>query len=161
MARPPYREYSGFSQFLSSTVILLFIIIWSILPNYPQYEHQSISPPVFPLQNLNELWAWSKYQYIHFISEVMELLPQRYWITCVQCLILMGMLFIYLGLLAYNEDVLTVPLDDMRTLTDDKADIVKFKDHTEFLEKFAFRETSGVLDLPITKVCEVLYTREK
>lgn len=78
-----------------------------------------------------------------------------------QCLILMGMLFIYLGLLAYNEDVLTVPLDDMRTLTDDKADIVKFKDRTEFLEKFAFRETSGVLDLPITKVCEVLYTQEK
>lgn len=142
MAKKPTREYFGFSQFYVTTFTLCFVFVWSLLPNLKSYANSD-----GPL---------SRYV-IGFAEEIVDLLPQRYWIIVTECTILMGMLVAYLGILFYNEDVLTVPLDDIRTVTDSKANIAKPVNYQNFLENHAFKETSGVIDLPITEVCRLLY----
>ncbi|SCU94459.1 LADA_0G08658g1_1 [Lachancea dasiensis] len=137
------REYFGFSQFFAVTFLLGFIIFWSLLPDLSIYQSDD---------SKNELFT--------FVHELVNLLPQRAWIIVINCVILMGMLFIYLGLLSYNEDVLTAPLDDLTTVTDSRANVVPCSTHEEFLQKYAFQETSGVLDVPITEVCKLLYGRQ-
>ncbi|SCV05668.1 LANO_0H12552g1_1 [Lachancea nothofagi CBS 11611] len=138
----PYREYFGFSQYIAVTFTLCFILVWSLLPDLEVFKTSQHS-----VRN----------DVITFTQELVDLLPSRYWIAVIECIILMGMLFSYLGLLAYNEDILTVPLHDMRTFTDSRANVVQCSSHQEFLDKYAYQETSGVLDLPITEVCKVLY----
>ncbi|CUS23451.1 LAQU0S10e00672g1_1 [Lachancea quebecensis] len=141
----PRREYFGFSQFIFTTGILLLTFVWSLAPTLSAFKTEDAS-----IRN----------EIITFTQELVELLPQRYWIIVFECVVLMAMLFTYLGLWMYNEDVLTVPLDDMRTITDNRANVVKFSSHQEFLDNYAFRESSGVMDLPITEVCRVLYEKD-
>lgn len=141
----PHREYYGFSQFFLTTFILGFILTWSLLPDLRKYK-----TPTASVRN----------EIINSVQEILDLLPQRYWIIVFDCLVLMGMLFAYLGLWMYNEDVLTVPLNDMRTITDSKANIAQSSCHREFLEKYAHKETSGVMDLPISDVCRILYEKD-
>lgn len=69
------------------------------------------------------------------------------------------MLFTYVGMLSYNIDMLTVPLDDMRTITDTQGRIVEYKNFSE-LDWYITNETSGVADLPINEVSRVLYLQE-
>ncbi|CEP64253.1 phosphatidylinositol N-acetylglucosaminyltransferase GPI19 LALA0_S10e05974g [Lachancea lanzarotensis] len=138
------REYLGFSQFFAVTFLLWFVITWSILPDLSIYKSEQ---------------PCLKNDVISFVQEVVDVLPQRYWIAVIECTVLMGMLFTYLGILAYNEDVLTVPLNDIRTLTDTRANVAETSTYQEFLDQYAHKETSGVLDLPITEVCKLLYER--
>lgn len=145
----PYREYFGFFQFVSTTVITLFIIIWSLFPIRLVY------PEIVEFRSNVKFSI--KIQFIQFCDEIIEILPQRYWIIVVQSLVLSTMLFIYLGMLLLNIDVLTVPLNDSRTLVDEKSSIIDCKTDQDFLSKYAFTETNGVLDLPISQVCRVLY----
>ncbi|AET39163.1 phosphatidylinositol N-acetylglucosaminyltransferase GPI19 Ecym_4084 [Eremothecium cymbalariae DBVPG len=140
------REYSGFVQSVGITCILVFIAIWMLIP-YPPH-------PVKTANNIRQNVSL-------LISEVLDILPQRYWIICIQCMILMQMLFAYIGLPIFNDDVLNVPLYDLKTITDSKAILVEFQDHEEFLRKYAFEETSGVYDIPITEVSKVLYGSSK
>lgn len=72
----------------------------------------------------------------------------------------MGMLFTYIGLFLYDEDVLTPSLDDLMTITDAKANIVIEEDVTLFLDKYAYKESSGIRDLPIMDVCRLLYDND-
>ncbi|SCU88812.1 LAFA_0E14686g1_1 [Lachancea sp. 'fantastica'] len=144
LGRSPQREYLGFSQFFAVTFLLWFIITWSILPDLSIYKSEQ---------------PCLKNDVISFVQEVMDALPQRYWIVVIECIVLMGMLFTYLGILAYNEDVLTVPLNDIRTLTDDRANVAECSTHQEFIDQYAYNETGGVLDLPLTEVCKLLYGR--
>ncbi|QEU62128.1 Gpi19 [Kluyveromyces lactis] len=127
------RQYGGFSVYVSSTLVLFFIVVWAFLPK-------------IILQG-------------QAIAEVYEILPQRYWLIAIQCLVLMTMLFTYVGMLSYNIDILTVPLDDMRTITDTQARIVEYKNFSE-LDWYITNETSGVADLPINEVNRVLYLQE-
>ncbi|CCF58472.1 hypothetical protein KAFR_0E03200 [Kazachstania africana CBS 2517] len=85
-----------------------------------------------------------------------KILPNRNWVLILQCIVLMGMLFAYFGLIFYNDDILAPNLDDMRTITDSHACIVT-TDKDDLVKNFAFKETSGVIDLPIMDVCDVLY----
>ncbi|SCV03632.1 LAME_0H11980g1_1 [Lachancea meyersii CBS 8951] len=138
----PHREYLGFSQFFAVTFLIWFIVIWSILPDLSLYKNDQPC-----LRN----------DVIAFLQELVELLPQRYWIAVIECSVLMGMLFGYLGLLTYNEDVLTVPLNDIRTITDSRANVADPPTYQKFLQDYAYTETSAVLDLPISDVCKLLY----
>ncbi|SCU88987.1 LAMI_0D12024g1_1 [Lachancea mirantina] len=142
MTKSPHREYAGFFQFLASTAGLIFILIWSIIPT--SYESENPSD-----ESSNCLRS--------VLHTLLDLLPQRHWIVTIECIVLMGMLAIYLGILTYNEDVLTVPLHDISTITDRKAKLAKPNTYEEFIKKYAFSETSGVLDLPVTDVCKMLY----
>ncbi|AMD21636.1 HFL220Cp [Eremothecium sinecaudum] len=145
----PTKKYSGFVQSVGITCILIFIIIWSFIP-YPLVREELDSTPKTILQNA----------YILF-DDLVDLLPQRYWIICIQCMILMNMLFVYIGLPIFNDAVLNVSLDDLRTITDSKTTIVEFGSHEEFMRRYAHQETSGVYDIPITKVSIILHGLHK
>lgn len=133
------KEYEWFSYYISVTSVLVFIIIWSILPegNGADPLHSGI------------------------FKAILDVLPQRNWVIYGQCFTLMGMLYTYFGILMYNEDMLTPPLDDLRTITDSKGEVAVIENETRMLEKFAFEESSGIIDLPIMDVCEILYAEEK
>lgn len=128
------RQYGGFAVYVSVTIILTFIVIWALFPQTLIHGH--------------------------VIEEFYDLLPQRYWIIAVQCFILMLMLFTYIGLLTYNVDVLTVELNDLRTITDGRGRTLDYKDESE-LEYYFNHETSGVIDLPINEVSRALYLYDK
>lgn len=67
------------------------------------------------------------------------------------------MMFSYIGLVIYNEDVLTVSTTSLNTITDEHAKPLIEEDRTKFLKDFAYDETSGIYDLPITDVSEIMY----
>ncbi|CDO92066.1 unnamed protein product [Kluyveromyces dobzhanskii CBS 2104] len=128
------RQYGGFSIYVSTTLVLIFTIAWCLLP-----------------QSVVQGQA---------IAGIYEILPQRYWAVAIQCIVLMAMLFTYVGMLSYNVDILTVPLDDLRTITDTQGRIVEYKNLSE-LEWYFDHETSGVADLPINEVSRVLYLERR
>lgn len=132
------KEYEWFSYYISVTVVLVLIIIWSLLPD----------------GDANGLWSNSVFK------AVLDVLPQRKWVIYSQCLVLMGMLYAYFAILMYNEDVLTPALDDLRTITDSKGETIICANDAELLRKYAFKETSGIIDLPIMDVCEILYAKD-
>ncbi|QLQ78316.1 hypothetical protein HG537_0A05630 [Torulaspora globosa] len=129
------KEYEWFSYYISVTSVLALIIIWSLLPD-------------------DGLWSNSVFK------AVLDILPQRNWVIYSQCLVLMGMLYGYFAILMYNEDVLTPPLDDLRTITDSKGETIICANDVELVQKYAFKESSGIIDLPIMDVCEILYAKD-
>ncbi|EHN02927.1 GPI19-like protein [Saccharomyces kudriavzevii IFO 1802] len=117
---------------ITSTLVLT--IIWSILPSSSD-EHT-------PQQ---------------FISTILDIFPQRRWIITLESIMLMGMLCTYTGLLMYNEDSLTPPLDSLCTVTDAGGQLVIEDDTDVLVKRWAFKETSGIYDLPLMDACQLLY----
>lgn len=134
------REYYWFSQYVLVTFVLIFSIIWSLLP-VP--EDDAVFICGFIPASL--------------VPSIAEIIPQRGWFIFFECFLLMGMLCAYIGLWLFNEDILTPEKDDLRTLTDKNANIIITKDKNEFIEGYAFKESSGIVDLPIMDVCDILY----
>ncbi|CCE89744.1 phosphatidylinositol N-acetylglucosaminyltransferase GPI19 TDEL_0A04120 [Torulaspora delbrueckii] len=132
------KEYEWFSYYISVTSVLILIVIWSVLPE--DTEAGSLHRGVFKV--------------------ILDVLPQRNWIIYSQCLVLMGMLYTYFGILMYNEDVLMAPLDDLRTITDSRGEVVICGSDSKMLKAYAFKESSGIIDLPIMDVCEILYSTD-
>ncbi|AJV03017.1 CPA_1a_G0012850.mRNA.1.CDS.1 [Saccharomyces cerevisiae] len=128
------KEYYWFSQYMIITSTLVLTIIWSILPS-----------------SLGE--AAPK----QFINTLLDIFPQRRWIITLESIMLMGMLCTYIGLLMYNEDTLTPPLDSLSTVTDAGGQLVIEDDPDVFVKKWAFKETSGIYDLPLMDACHLLY----
>ncbi|SMN20949.1 similar to Saccharomyces cerevisiae YDR437W GPI19 Subunit of GPI-GlcNAc transferase involved in synthesis of N-acetylglucosaminyl phosphatidylinositol (GlcNAc-PI) [Maudiozyma saulgeensis] len=135
------KEYYRFAHHFTATLILIFLIIWSLLP----VNENEISFNI-PESNYNR-----------FMKKLIGVLPQRKWIIIGQALGLMGMLFAYIGLQFYDEDILAVPIDDYRTLVDDRSQLITPSTPVELVDQYAFRETSGVIDIPIMDVCDILY----
>ncbi|EDO17662.1 hypothetical protein Kpol_1004p37 [Vanderwaltozyma polyspora DSM 70294] len=133
------NEYFWFSRHFLTCSLLVFLIVWSLIP-------QDV-----------DIWIIRK----EFINDIMDILPQRSWLIYFECFVLMGMLWVYTALLMYNEDVLTPALDELRTITDAKGNVATEDDFNDFLDKHAFKESSGVIDLPITEVCEILYREQR
>ncbi|CCD26345.1 phosphatidylinositol N-acetylglucosaminyltransferase GPI19 NDAI_0H01710 [Naumovozyma dairenensis CBS 421] len=133
---PYYKnDYYWFSlHFLVSSIVVLLVVSTFILP-------------LFGIQVITD----DRRVIIN------DLLPERKTILYAQSFFLMGMLFTYIGLLFYNEDVLRAPLNDLRTIIDTKGKIAIIDDKKEFLSEYASKESSGIIDLPIMDVCEVLY----
>lgn len=130
------KEYEWFAYYITATSVLIFIIVWSLLP-----EH-------------NEIGA------LHggLFQAILDILPQRRWVIYLQAIVLMGMLYLYMAVFYYSNDVLTPPLDDLNTVTDSQSRVAIVEDEQKFLRHYAFEETSALLDLPIMDVCEVLYS---
>ncbi|CAB4255073.1 similar to Saccharomyces cerevisiae YDR437W GPI19 Subunit of GPI-GlcNAc transferase involved in synthesis of N-acetylglucosaminyl phosphatidylinositol (GlcNAc-PI) [Maudiozyma barnettii] len=135
------KEYYRFAHHFTATLILVFLITWSLLP-----------------VNENEILVnVPESNYNRFMKKLIGVLPQRRWIIIGQALGLMGMLFAYVGLQFYDEDVLAVPIDDYRTLVDDRSHLITPPTRQEIINQYAFKETSGVIDIPIMDVCDILY----
>lgn len=130
------KEYEWFAYYITATSILIFTIIWSLLPEQSEFNGTI---------------------HVRLFQALLDILPQRKWVIYLQCLILMGMLYTYLALIAYNEDVLMPPLDSLNTVTDTRGRLAVVEDEQKFLDNFAFKETSALLDLPIMDVCEILH----
>lgn len=128
------RQYGGFSAYVSATLILVLVLVWSLLP-------QSMIKG-------------------HTMEMLFDVLPQRYWVIVIQCFILMLMLFTYIGMLLYNTEVLTAPLDNVRTFTDSQGRMVEYKNQSE-LQWYFHHETSGVMDLPVNEVSRLLYLHDQ
>ena len=76
--------------------------------------------------------------------------PSRWWAVAVPAFVLMLMIYIYVALAGYNTEVLTYPPTSIETITDLDA---KVDQH------YLFTESPAVRDLPLHKVCQVLYEK--
>lgn len=77
--------------------------------------------------------------------------PSKYWAQALPAYFLMSMLYSYIFIACYNTEVKTLRLDDVRLITDEHAV------YPEKPEEYIWRAPSGVWDLPIGLVNEVLY----
>lgn len=130
-----HAEYKGFIVYVLSTFILVSWIGWALLPERVLNNYFSI------------------YYY-----------PDKYWLMAIPSYFLLGMLFYYISLAMYNTEVLTLPLNDIRTIVDEHSVFPGSGGTSE--EQIAasidylHKAPSGVWDLPITLVNEVLYANE-
>ncbi|VEU20145.1 DEKNAAC100992 [Brettanomyces naardenensis] len=132
----PQAEYKGFASYVMSAIFLIVWLGWSLLPD----------------KILHDVG-------IHYY-------PSRWWALAIPSYILIAMIYTYVALALYNIEVETVPLNDLRTLVDDSGVIVTQVHEGQArqaheavpLDYYVHHPTSGIWDLPIGKVNEVLYS---
>lgn len=77
--------------------------------------------------------------------------PDKYWTHAIPSFLLIVMIYMYVFVILVNNEVKTLKLDDIRTLTDEHAV------YPAQPEDYIWKAPSGVWDLPIGLVNEVLY----
>ncbi|EDK41206.2 hypothetical protein PGUG_05304 [Meyerozyma guilliermondii ATCC 6260] len=127
-------EYRGFFIYVLSSISLFVWIGWTVIP-----EHV--------LEN---------YLYIDYY-------PDKYWTVAIPAYSLMLMVYIYIGMALYNTEVLTFAIDDVRNFVDSytympEQTVPGSRSKYEKTLDYVWKAPSGVWDLPITLVNEVLYT---
>ncbi|KAJ9091523.1 hypothetical protein QFC19_009068 [Naganishia cerealis] len=127
-------EYRGFFIYVLSSISLFVWIGWTVIP-----EHV--------LEN---------YLYIDYY-------PDKYWTVAIPAYSLMLMVYIYIGMALYNTEVLTFAIDDVRNFVDSytympEQTVPGRRSKYEKTLDYVWKAPSGVWDLPITLVNEVLYT---
>ncbi|EMG50592.1 GPI19 Phosphatidylinositol N-acetylglucosaminyltransferase subunit GPI19 [Candida maltosa Xu316] len=125
------NKYQGFTIYIISTILLISWTFWTILPN-------------FVLDKL-------------LIDH--DILPDKYWSLSIPCYFLMLMLFTYWGLALFNLEVMTLDLNDVRCIVDDST-VFPGEERDEIMSasiEYIHTAPSGVWDMPITLVNEVLY----
>lgn len=132
----PYSEYRGFFIYVITTLALVLWALWTLIPD----------------RILEETF------YIYYY-------PDKYWATAIPIYFLLAMLYAYVAVALYNTEKKTLLLSDIRNFVDDYSvyagetnlEDYKVEDSNEFL----WKAPSGVWDLPITLVNEVLYLDEE
>jgi len=126
----PQAEYKGFASYVLSCIFIFVWICWSLLPD----------------RALNALGI---YYY-----------PSRWWALAIPSYVLCLMVYMYVAIACYDMEYLTLPLNDTRNIVDDSGIVVtqlkNFKNSD--IEKYICNSTSGVWDLPISVVNEILYS---
>ncbi|EXJ93614.1 hypothetical protein A1O1_02006 [Capronia coronata CBS 617.96] len=89
----PTYEYYGFVLYLASSLAFLFYILWSYLP----------SP------------------FLHALG--ITYYPNRWWSLAIPAWIVMLLVYIYVALLSYNVEYLTLPLDSLECMVDEAANV--------------------------------------
>ncbi|EXJ69872.1 uncharacterized protein A1O5_06945 [Cladophialophora psammophila CBS 110553] len=89
----PTYEYYGFVLYLASTLAFLIYILWSYLP----------SP------------------FLHALG--ITYYPNRWWSLAIPAWIVMLLIFIYVALLSYNVEYLTLPLTSLECMVDGAANV--------------------------------------
>lgn len=120
-------EYTGFFINIISSVVLVSFILWGLVPTF-----------IFE-------------DYLKF-----DYFPDKYWFVAVPAYSLMVMLYIYILLAAYNTEIKSLALHDIRNFVDEFTVTPGHQD----MAKYVHESPSGVCDLPITLVNEVLYNDE-
>ncbi|KAK9363287.1 PIG-P-domain-containing protein [Lipomyces starkeyi] len=94
------------------------------------------------------LWAFLPQSVLHSLK--IYYYPSRWWALAVPSFIVMLVVYIYVALMSYNVEVLTPELNQLCTITDEYA-VISTDD------KFLWKSSDGVWDLPIESVNYVLY----
>jgi phosphatidylinositol N-acetylglucosaminyltransferase subunit P len=95
----PTYEYYGFVLYLASSLAFLIYILWSYLP----------SP------------------FLHALG--ITYYPNRYWSLAIPAWIVMVLIFIYVALLSYNVDYLTLPLASLECMVDEAGNVAVLDEH--------------------------------
>lgn len=119
----------------------------------PQAEYKGFATYVvsFLCCTLWLLWSTLPDSVLHSLN--IYYYPSRWWALAVPSYILMSMIYVYVALALYNIERETVPLNSLSTITDSSAVLVNEK----MKDLHLFKSTSGVWDLPIVDVNDVLY----
>lgn len=125
-------EYRGFTIYVLSSLALFLYIAWTLVP-----------PST-----------------LHKLS--IDYYPDKYWSVAIPSYSLMLMLFTYWVLALYNTEVLTLKLDDINTFVDEYTQFPNDNNggessNNQVIKEYIHQAPSGVWDLPITMVNEVLY----
>ena len=129
-------EYRGFTIYVLSSLALVLYVSWTLIP-----------PSI-----------------LHKLS--IDYYPDKYWSIAIPSYSLLLMVFIYWFLALYNTEVLTLPLDSIHNFVDENTQFPSDKDRdkdnetkssNQVIKKYIHQAPSGVWDLPITMVNEVLY----
>lgn len=89
----PTYEYYGFVLYLASTIAFLIYILWSYLP----------SP------------------FLHALG--VTYYPNRWWSLAIPAWIVMLLVFIYIALLSYNVEYLTLPMTSLECMVDEAGNV--------------------------------------
>lgn len=95
----PTYEYYGFVLYLASTITFLMYILWSYLP----------SP------------------FLHALG--ITYYPNRWWSLAIPAWIVMLLVFIYVALLSYNLEYLTLPMASLECMVDEAANVAILDEH--------------------------------
>ncbi|ODQ81281.1 hypothetical protein BABINDRAFT_160650 [Babjeviella inositovora NRRL Y-12698] len=138
----PHFEYKGFATFTIATIFFAVWLAWTFVPE-AAFHRVGI------------------YYY-----------PSRWWALTIPAYLLMAMLYTYIALALYNIEVATVPLNDLRNIVDESGIMANAgeTESTETFEGYGYNDvgvaaadpfvrvsTSGVRDLPISTVNQILY----
>ncbi|RMD41298.1 hypothetical protein DV735_g3845, partial [Chaetothyriales sp. CBS 134920] len=137
----PTYEYYGFVLYLASSLAFLIYILWSYLP----------SP------------------FLHALG--ITYYPNRWWSLAIPAWIVMLLVYIYVALLAYNVEYLTLPLNSSECMVDEAGNVAildssgrirkggsaSISDLNLSWKQIWNEGTDAVMDVPIGGVCEVLY----
>lgn len=130
-----YGEYKGFFIHVISSLVLIGFIIWTLVPE-------------------------KVFEFLQF-----DYFPDKYWSIAVPAYSLMLMVYIYVALALYNTEVKTFKLHDVRTIIDEHSfypgDKLEGEEREKELVKYVHDAPSGVWELPISLVNEVLYTENE
>lgn len=139
------NDYFFFIHHLISTGTLILLLLWSSLP--------VIFPNIFNSSNAHDD--------TNIVFFIISLLPQSRWFIVMECIGLMSMMFAYVGINLYCEDIRSPPLSSYDTIIDKQGSLMirnsKNDDDRAFIDQYMFNETSGVIDLSIFDVCDILY----
>ena len=126
----PQAEYKGFASYVISCIFLFTWICWSFMPD----------------RVLNKMGV---YYY-----------PSRWWALAIPSYVIVLMMYMYVGIACYDVEYLTLPLDDNRNVVDDSGIVVTQLENfrAKDIDKYAYSGTSGVWDLPISTVNQILYS---
>lgn len=89
----PTYEYYGFVLYLASSIAFLMYVLWSYLP----------SP------------------FLHALG--ITYYPNRWWSLAIPAWIVMLLVYIYVALLSYNVEYLTLPLNSLECMVDEAANV--------------------------------------
>lgn len=125
-----YSEYRGFFVYVISAIALITWACWSFIP-------ESVLSDYFGITYL----------------------PDRYWSVAIPTYILVLMLYLYIALALYNTEKKTVKLDDAKNFVDEYSVLAGSSRASGIVDasRYVFESTSGVQDLPVPLVNEVLY----
>lgn len=94
------------------------------------------------------LWTFLPQVVLHSLK--IYYYPSRWWALAFPSFMVMFIVYIYVALISYNVEVLTPKLDNLSTITDDFAVISQD-------DKYLWKGSDGVWDLPLESVNYVLY----
>lgn len=100
----PTYEYYGFAVYLGSSLAFLLYILWSYLP----------SP------------------FLHALG--ITYYPDRWWSLAVPAWIVMLLVFIYVALLSYNVEYLTLGMGSVECMVDDAANVALVDEHGRLIK---------------------------
>lgn len=128
-----YAEYKGFFIYVIIAIVFACWVGWALIPDHILRNTFSI----------------------HYY-------PDKYWLAALPAYFLLLLLFGYIFIALWNTEVLTLPLDDVRNFVDEYLThpgetAASDAERVERTLDYVWKSPSGVWDLPVSLVNDVLY----